>query len=160
MSSALILGYYASLKRRELPEVNHELDRRSLSQVQISQFKKDGVLVIEDIFHALEISNARLAFHNIESLMKNETVSHNDINLEAPGAGWKGQRGAINSHPGTIRKIMNLIDHGDSFKALAIHPSFIITDDGTSRTQLPPPFEGVPDEQTPGCLQYQALAPG
>ncbi|EXM02621.1 hypothetical protein NOF04DRAFT_22207 [Fusarium oxysporum II5] len=113
MSSASALGYFLSLKRCELSEVNNELDRRFLSQVQISEFKKDGVLVVDDVFNPLEISNALLAFHCIESLMKNETVSHADINLEALGGG-------------KIRKIMNLIDHGDGFKALAIHPSLLV----------------------------------
>ncbi|KAF5264469.1 hypothetical protein FOXYS1_4755 [Fusarium oxysporum] len=100
MSSASVLEYFLSLKRCELSEVNNDLDRRFLSQVQISEFKKDGVIVIDDVFSPLEIYNAVLAFRSIESLMKNETMSHADINLEAPGGGWKGQKESITSHPG------------------------------------------------------------
>jgi hypothetical protein len=40
-------------------------------------------------------------------------VSYSDINLEAAGGGWKGQDGTTISHAGTIRKVKNLIDHGD-----------------------------------------------
>ena len=125
MPSSVIADYFKSLQRCDLGDLNNEL-RQVASNEQIkSSFCDEGVLIIEHVFEDNEIADVVKVCERLESLVEKDEVSYADISLEAVGGGWRGQCGTINSHTGKVRKVMNLIDHGDEYKHLALHPNLM-----------------------------------
>ena len=125
MPSSILVDYFESLQRCDLRDLNNELHRFASNEQIKSSFGEEGVLIIEHVFKDEEISAAVQVCERLESLVERDNLSYADINLEAVGGGWRGQCGTTESHTGKIRKVMNLIDHGDEYKRMAFHPSLI-----------------------------------
>lgn len=125
MPTPQLAHYFQHLERHSLDDLNTELRRLCASPLQLTLFERDGVLVVENVFTDADITQLFNACQRLDSLIALDSQSYEDINLEATGGGWKGQSGSADSHTGKLRKVGNLIDHGDEFKALAMHPSLI-----------------------------------
>lgn len=117
--------YFSTLQRTELDDLSQELHRDSLNREQIEKYREDGVLIVEEVFGDEHIAAAIEACERLESVAKDDDRSYADINLEAAGGGWEGQSGEKASHAGKIRKVKNLIDHGDEFKQMFLYPRLL-----------------------------------
>lgn len=90
----------------------------SLSEEEKEKYARNGFLVIKGIEHPL-LTAAIVACDELDDQVKGITRSFGDFNLEASSGGWASQDGVTECYPGAIRRVRNLIDHSDTFLAVA-----------------------------------------
>lgn len=96
----------------------------SLSEEEKEQFAMDGFLVAHNIGQPL-LAAAIAACDILDDQVRGIRYSFGDFNLEAPTGGWASQDGVTESYPGAIRRVKNLIDHSDTFLAVASDTSIL-----------------------------------
>ncbi len=121
-----------SIARKNLADLNSRLVTHlvdltpSLSAIDIKRYEEDGLLLVEGL--PLEILvEAASACNEFDQLVQDKTHSVGDFHLEAIEGGWQEIGGVQECHPGAIRKITNLLDHGDVFLDIAFHPRILST---------------------------------
>ena len=85
MSRSQVAQYFESLHRQELSSVNEKLQQHCLTKSQSTTFQTDGVIVVDDVYDATEISNARLAFQRLEALVQDDIRDPCRVSLTGNG---------------------------------------------------------------------------
>ena len=85
----------------------------------LESFKEVGFAVVPNIISLDLIKEANEACSMLDHLVAFDTSSRGDFNLEAPDGGWFFQHGSDECYRGVLRKVSNLLDHGNAFVRLA-----------------------------------------